>query len=443
MEQLSHSLARALLSLAGLLTALAPAHAAAEPLSLHAAVQAALDRSRQLDAATAAAQGARDMAVAAAQRPDPVLRMVLEDLPVNGTDRFSASGTMRSISLMQTLPAANKRRARGDFYEREADAALSERAERAALLQADTAQAWLERHRQEARQRVLQAQIAEAQVLVQSLEGTLRGGTAAVADALMAREALLQLQQERIAAQADLANARLTLARYTGTPPDQPLGDPPDHRHLHNPALAGDSLSVANTPPALPDLVTLQAREAVARAEADLARQELTPDWSAEVMFTQRSAPSANTVSIGVSVPLQWNQPQRQQRELAARLARVEELQAEREEQTRERLLQVQRWQQEWRAGLQQLSHLDTHRQPLATQRIDVALAAYRGGREPLGAVLQARRDALALEMERLALERETAGLWARLEFLTPITPITLTTGNAPNVPSALAGGRP
>jgi hypothetical protein len=240
-----------------------------------------------------------------------------------------------------------------------------------------------------------------------------------------------------------LSNARLTLARYTGTPPDHPLGDPPTYQRLQNPAWASDSLSGSNTLPALPalpDLIALQAREAVARAEAELAQQALTPDWSAEVMFTQRSAPSANTVSIGVSVPLQWNRPQRQQRELAARLARVNELEAEREEQTRERLLQVQRWQQDWRAGLERLAHLDTHRQPLAEQRIAVALAAYRGGREPLGAVLQARRDALSLVLERLALERETAGLWARLEFLTPITPIT---ASPPNVPNAQAGARP
>ena len=425
MEHPSLALARTVLAFAGLLAAFSPASAAPEPLSLHAAVQAALAHSRSLDAATAAAQGARDMAVAAAQRPDPVLRLALEDLPVDGMDRFRPSPTMRSISLMQTLPGADKRRAQGARYEREAEAALSQRAERAALLQAEAAQAWLERQLQERRQQVLQAQIAEARVLVQSLEGTVRGGSTTPADALMAREALLQLEQGLMAARAELANARLTLARYTGKSPDHPLGDPPAYQRLQNPAWASNSLSNANALPALPDLVALQARESVARADADLAQKELTPDWSAEVMFTQRSAPSANTVSIGVSVPLQWNRPQRQQRELAAKLARVSELEAEREEQTRERLLQVQRWHQEWRAGLERLAHLDAQRQPLAEQRIAVALAAYRGGREPLGAVLQARRDALSLALERLALERETAGLWARLEFLTPITPIT------------------
>ena len=413
MEHPSLFLARAVLAFAGLLALVTPA-AADEPLSLSAAVSAAVARSRSLDASTAAVQGAREMAVAAAQRPDPVLRLSLDNLPVEGPDRFSTTRdfmTMRSIALMQTLPGADKRRARGERYEREAEAALSERMQRVALLQTEVAQAWLERRMQEQRWALLQAQISEARVLVQTTEAALRGGRGSTADALNAREALAQLEQGLIGAQAERANARLTLARFTGGPPDQPLADPPPFRQ--SPAAIG-------LMDQLPDLAALQAREAVARAEAEVARQELQPDWSAEIMFSQRGSQFSNMVSVGVSVPLQWDRPQRQQRELAARLARVNELEAEREEQTRARVLQVQRWQQDWRAGQDRLAYLDAQRQPLATQRVGVALAAYRGGREGLGAVLQARRDALNLALERLALERDTAGLWAQLEYLIP-----------------------
>ena len=289
---------------------------------------------------------------------------------------------------------------------------MSERAQRVAVLQTEVAQAWLERRMQEQRWLLLQAQISEARVLVQTTEATLRGGRGSTADALSAREALAQLEQGLIGAQAERTNARLTLARFTGGPPEQPLADPPPMRQT---AAAVDETDPLRK---LPDLVALQAREAVARAEAELASQELKPDWSAEIMFSQRGSQFSNMVSIGVSVPLQWDRPQRQQRELAARLARVNELEAEREEQTRERLLQVQRWQQQWRAALDRLAFLDTQRQPLAAQRVDAALAAYRGGREGLGPVLQARRDALNLALERLLLERETAGLLAQLEYL-------------------------
>ncbi|MGC4366748.1 TolC family protein [Hydrogenophaga sp. R2] len=415
MEYLSPVLVRYALAFAGLLAALTPA-AADEPLGLSAAVSAAVARSRSLDASADVARSAREMAVAAGQRPDPVLRLSLDNLPVDGPDRFSVTRdfmTMRSIGLIQTLPNSDKRRARAERFEREADAAMSERIQRLAALQTEVAQAWLERRMQEQRFDVLQAQIAEARVLVQTTEATLRGGRGSIADTLDAREALAQLEQGLIGALAERANARLTLARLTGWPPGQPLADPPPMRLRSTPI---------GSPDRLPDINTLHAREAVARAEAEVARQELKPDWSAEVMFSQRGSPFSNMVSIGVSVPLQWDQPQRQQRELAARLARVNELEAEREELTRERLLQVQRWQQAWQAGLDRLAFLDAQRRPLAAQRVDAALAAYRGGRGDLGSVLQARRDVLNLSLERLALERETAGLWAQLDYLVPDT---------------------
>lgn len=407
-------LARAMLALAGLLALITPA-AAYEPLSLGAAISAAVARSRSLEASAIAAQGAREMAVAAAQRPDPVLRLSLDNLPVDGPERFSVTRdfmTMRSVSITQTLPSSSKRQARRERFEREADAALSERDQRIALLQAEVARAWLERRMQEQRIGVLQAQLAEVRLLVQTTESAIRGGKATLNDAVGARELLAQLEQGLIGATADRVEARLWLARLTGAPPDQPLADLPPMRQ--RPA----GLSKPTLAESLPDIAALRARERAARAEAEVARQELEPDWSVEFMFSQRGRQFSNMASVAVSVPLQWDRPQRQERELAARLSRVDELQAERDEQIRERLLQVQRWQEQWRSGLDRLDLLDTRRAPFSAQRVDAALAAYRGGREGLGPVLQARRAVLDLALERLLLERQTAGAWAQLEYL-------------------------
>ena len=405
---------RAALGMAAAFAAISPV-SATEPLGLKAAIGMAVARSQSAAAASAAAQGARDMGVVAGQRPDPVLRLSLDNLPVDGPERFSTTRdfmTMRSVSVMQTWPSAAKRQARSERFEREADAALSERDRRIALLQAEVAQAWLERHLQEQRIGLLQAQVAEARLLVQTTESAVRGGKATVDDALGARELLAQLEQGLIGATADRAEARLWLARLIGGASDQPLADPPPLRQ--RPA----ALSEPTLAERLPDIAALQSRERAARAEAELARQELDPDWSVEFMLSQRGRQFSNMASVAVSVPLQWDRPQRQERELAARLSRVDELQAEREEQTRERLLQVQRWREQWRSGLDRLDFLDTRRAPLSAQRVDAALAAYRGGREGLGPVLQARRAVLDLALERLLLERQTAGAWAQLEYL-------------------------
>ena len=394
-----------------------------EPLGLATAVQAALARSQALSAQDAAVRSAREAAVAAGQRPDPVLRLSLENLPIEGEDRFSTTRdfmTSKSVSLMQTLPSQAKRQSRTQRFETEADVARATRAQRAANVQRDTALAWLERQGQEQRVALLRAQLAESRLQAHAAEASVRSGQpdgagAPPADWLNAREAVAQAGQALLGAEAELQNARQTLSRWTGTPNDQPLAATP----------AGTPQALTNADMAVrqqqhPDLAVLRASESAAEADAELARQERQPDWSVELMFSQRRPRYANMVSLAVSVPLLWDRAQRQDRELAARLARVDEWRAEREERARETLAETARWQVAWRAGLAQLALLDQERLPLARQRVQLALAAYRGGSFRLADVLAERRAALALEMERIDLQLSTARLWAQLEYLLP-----------------------
>ncbi|MDP3924849.1 MAG: TolC family protein, partial [Hydrogenophaga sp.] len=102
-----------------------------EPIGLATAVQAALARSQALSAQAAAARSAREAAVAAGERPDPVLRLSLENLPIEGEDRFSTTRdfmTSKSVSLAQTLPSLANRQSRTQRFETEAQLALATRA---------------------------------------------------------------------------------------------------------------------------------------------------------------------------------------------------------------------------------------------------------------------------------------------------------------------------
>lgn len=82
---------------------------AAEPLTLSEAQALAVVRSQLLAANSASITASREMAAAASQLPDPVLKLGVENLPVNGPDRLSLSRdfmTMRRIGLSQELPRA-------------------------------------------------------------------------------------------------------------------------------------------------------------------------------------------------------------------------------------------------------------------------------------------------------------------------------------------------
>jgi hypothetical protein len=127
-------------------------------------------------------------------------------------------------------------------------------------------------------------------------------------------------------------------------------------------------------------------QEEVARADADIAQSNKRADWSVELMYSQRGPAYSNMVSVNVSVPLQWDQKNRQDRELSAKLAIAEQMRAQREEATREHVADTRMWLQEWQSNRERLAQYDSALIPLAAERTRAAIAAYRGGSGPLTA---------------------------------------------------------
>jgi outer membrane protein TolC len=137
-------------------------------------------------------------------------------------------------------------------------------------------------------------------------------------------------------------------------------------------------------------------------------------------MYSQRGPAYSNMVSINLSVPLQWDREKRQDRELAARLAGIEQARARREEAQRAHESEVRAMLQEWRSHEDRLRRYDASLLPLATQRSEAALASYRASAGPLTAVLEARRSEVDVRVERLRIEMDKARIWAQLNYLLP-----------------------
>lgn len=389
-----------------------------QPLTLHTALRVAQERSYALVAQDAAAQSAREMAVAAERLPDPMLRLSIDNLPVDGPKRYSLTDdfmTMRSVGLTQTFTREDKRHARAARFEREADTAQAARAMQLANLRRGTALAWFDRYYQQQRVALLSTQRDETALQIEAADAAFRGGRGAQADVFMARSSVARIEDRIRDAQAREANATTALARWVGDLAAAPLGDAPP---ISQTRLAAHML--AHQLDRHPDIALMASKEAVTRAEAEVARQEKRADWSVSLMYSQRGAAFSNMASIVVSVPLQWDQKNRQDRELAARLAKAEQARAERAEMTRAHLAETERWLATWRSNLERLADYDATLIPLAAERTRAALAAYRGGHGALAGVLEARRSEIDTRVERLRIEMETAGLWVELEYLIP-----------------------
>jgi outer membrane protein TolC len=406
-----------LLVCAGLL-ALPFAGANAASLTLAEAQRLALERSHQLAADDMAAASAREMAAAAGQLPDPVLKLGVDNLPADGADRFSLNKdfmTMRRIGVMQEITSADKRQLRADRYQREAEKNLAEKALNTADIQRDTALAWLNRYYTEAMAAVIAEQGAQVRLEMQAAEAAYRAGRGSQADVFAARSALAAFDDRRSDFERRIRSTRIMLMRWAGEAGRAPLAG--------EPAIDTLRLDLANLDTHLahhPQIAVLGRREEIAETEAKLARANEKADWSVELAYQQRGPAYSNMVSIGVSIPLQWNRKNRQDRELASKLALVEQAKAERDEALRAHIAETRSMIDEWQNGRERIARYRRELIPLANERTAATLTAYRGGKAGLNEVLAARRNELDVRLQALQLEADTARLWAQLNFLFP-----------------------
>ena len=325
----AHSCARLQKVLAALVVALAIVPAAAQsPLTLSEAQRRAVERSQMLVAYSAAAAAAREMAVAAGQLPDPVATLGVNNLPINGPNAWSFTAdfmTMRSVGVMQEFTRSEKREARAERFEREADKSAAERTLTLANIQRDTALAWLDRYYAEAQTAVVNDQLTQARIEVDSAESAYRAGRGSLNEILAGRSALVLLDDRQNELAKRASAARVALARWVGDAAGAPLAGKPEIATIQLDPRTLDAELAHH-----PELIVLAKREDVAAAEVKIAQTNKKADWSLSLMYSQRGPSYSNMISVNASVPLQWDQPNRQDREVAAKLAMLDQARAER-----------------------------------------------------------------------------------------------------------------
>ena len=388
------------------------------PLTLDDALELAAQRSRQLDAESAAADAAREMAVAAAEPPDMTLTAAITNVPVNGPEAFSLTQdfmTMRSVGIRRELTRGDKRDARAARYRLEADAAETTRATALSELQRGTANAWLERYYNQRVGELLRRQHDEALRQIEAADLAYRTGAGPQSDVFAARSAAAKVEDRLAANGRDVEVSIARLERWVGDAAQRPLDAPPatDQVPLRAAELGSELLHH-------PEIRLMAEQEEIARADAEIARTNKRSDWTVEVTYSARGPAYSDLMSVNVSKPLQLRERDRQDREVAAKLALAERLHAERDEATREHVAETQALLLGWTNDRERLGRYASTLIPLAIERTNSALTAYRSGTGTLTSVLDARAAELETRIDQLALEMETAGLWAQLNYLLP-----------------------
>lgn len=390
----------------------------AQPLSLEEALRAGEAQSPRLAAQRHSLEAAAQQVGRAGELPDPKARIGIENLPVTGTDRLRYDRdfmTARAVAFVQEFPNSAKREARNLRAERMRTVEGANLSAQRALLNRDVAAAWLEVHYAEAARALLERFARQFQLQLDAVASGIARGRQTAAEGLALRQAFERANDRIIEQDRALAKARIMLAAWIGEDAKRALGAPPDMARFAHPREHLVARLAEH-----PELRVFDKKTALARAEVDLARSTKKPDWTLEVGYGYRQPNFDNMLTVMIGFDLPWRAERRQDRDVASRLAEVEQARAIQEDARRLHEAEVRGWLADFDTAERRIERYEDVLLPLARDRRSAALAAYQGARGELGGVLEAERAVTETELAFLQVQAERAKAWAKLYYLYP-----------------------
>jgi outer membrane protein, heavy metal efflux system len=403
-------------SLLSLLCTLPLAVHAAEPLSLEEAVGRALQTAPQVTAGTANLEALQALTVSAGRLPDPELVVGIDNLPVTGADAYSTSSdfmTMRKVGVMQSFPAASKRRLESERAAAAADVAEAQLLGSRLGVAREVAQAWIRRATAEASLGQLRGLEPEVELQASASRAAVAAGRSSTAEALAAQAAVAQFHTRLLRMQGEARQATLGLARWIEADAERPLAPMPALDQLPTPPEA-----LLASVREHESLLTFESQIAAARVDVDLAKAQRRPDWSAELAFAKRGPEFSDMVSLEFRVGLPLFTKHRQDPVVSARHAELRQLEAEREAELRMHVAEIRQMLVEWEQLGEQTRQYEQELLPLARERSRAALASYRAGRGELRPALDAYEQEIGFILEHAQLVNERGRTWAYLRYL-------------------------
>ncbi|WP_306427043.1 TolC family protein [Burkholderia sp. HI2500] len=396
-------------------------HAQPSPVTLDAALQSATDHSASMQAAQASVRASAEAAVKAGQLPDPMLKAGIDNLPVNGGQRFTVGQdfmTMRRIGIEQEWVSGDKRRLRSALANEQVGRERAGYLAQLASVRQQTATAWLNAVYAKQALALQQALLDHMNHELEATKASYRGAKASAADVVQARAMLAQTQDQLLKARQVYQTALIALSRWTAVPVDDVAGAPPAPESFVS-SLPPDELRLSQ-----PALITAADDIAVAEADTAVANSERSPNWTWEVAYQQRGGAYSNMVSVGVTIPLPLNRKNRQNRDVAEKAALATKARLMYEDTLRQVQADIRTQSATLASGRARIANLGDALLPAADQRVQLANAAYRAGTGSLADTFAARRAQLDVQLQVLDLRREVSQTWAQLEY--QVVPSTL-----------------
>ena len=390
---------------------------AEEPLTLAETIQLATLSQPLLQSLDDAAASLRQAAIAEGQLPDPKLKFGVINLPVTTKDalRYNRDDqTMVSVGISQDVIPLKKRALASNRMLAEADEFQTEQMATARTIERDVALAWLDvyeaQRKTELYQRMIDDMVAERQLLVAGISS----GLAKSSDVLRMDTDISMTNEKRIFAQRDERKARATLARWIGKSASRSISS-------ELPVMT-NSLSVEAKSLALeqhPLLRNAYQTEKVAQYDVDTAQANLQRNWGWEVGYGKRFNDRSDMLSFQVSIDLQLDRANRQDRRTAEKMVLVEKARKLTEDRRRALSSELDSAIADAEAAEARENEHMTKLIPNAQAKLSIAQAGYASGKQSIGDVWQARRDVIEIELDHWAILTDRQRAAVKIGYLT------------------------
>ena len=371
---------------------------AEQPLTLADAIQLATQSQPLLQSLDDAAASTRQAAVAEGQLPDPKLKFGMINLPVTTGAALNFNRddqTMLNVGYSQEMVPLKKRELASSRMLAEADQFHTEQIATARSIERDVALTWLDvyeaQRKSELYQRIADEMTAERKVLAAGVSS----GGAKTSDVLAMDTEISMTNEKRIYAQRDERKARAALMRWIGASASRSISS-----ELPVMTNSTELATYSNEIEKHPQLQNAHQSEKVAQLEVDSAQANLQRNWGWEVGYGKRFADRSDMLSFQVSIDLQLDRANRQDRRTAEKLVLVEKAQKITEDKRRELSADLEAALADAQAAeARENVHLSSLI-PNAKARLSVAHAGYAAGKNSLGDVWQARRAVIEIELD-------------------------------------------
>ena len=352
-------------------------------------------------------------AVAARSLPDPQLSLGVQDFPVSGRLAFSPTRddfTMYNIGIMREQVRRSKREAAAAQLKAEALVSREQASEQDLQIRHDATIAWINAVEAAAKQRLLRRIIGDLQTGQTIMEAGVPTGASSPALALEAQAEVSLAQAQLAEARGDEARARAQLARWIGPAAQRPLPDAVPDFGLPA-AMPMDRME------GHPHIRVAEAQEQAAERQVEVAQTQRRPDLSWSLTYSWRPD-FGDYVSAQVSIPLQINRHNLQDRKITEAQARDDAARLRLEDMRRDLAGQYATAIADYQAADAQLDSLFKGAIPSLEASFKAAEARYAGGQGSLDLPLNIVRRYVETNVQLVEQEGKRARAAAEILYL-------------------------